>query len=434
MIQTIIGIIIAIFIFGIIVLVHEFGHFIVAKKFGVMVEEFSIGMGPRIFSKMSKTGTIYSIKVFPLGGSCSMMGEDEENLKEGSFNSIAMWKRMLIVFAGPFSNFVLAFVLSMIVVGTKGVDLPYVTAIDNSTNAYVAGLRQGDRITEYRNTKISLGRDLYFEEYISPISGDKISISFIRNEKKYNITFTPDKVEQYQLGIAYVKSDEKAKVTNVTENSIAESKGIKKNDIIYKVADVRIHSGKELEKYFIEHPLSNREISVTIERDEKLQTIYLFPQKDVRYVNGFEYNTNRNQQSFSKIAKCACMETRYGMLSVIKSLKLIITGKVSEDDISGPIGIVNTIGTTYKVSEKHGISVTLISLLQLSILLTANLGIVNLLPIPALDGGRLFIYLIQLVTRREVSKEKEGLIHLIGFALLMILMVFLTFNDIRKMF
>ena len=78
MIQTIIGIIIAIFIFGIIVLVHEFGHFIVAKKFGVMVEEFSIGMGPRIFSKMSKTGTIYSIKVFPLGGSCSMMGEDEE--------------------------------------------------------------------------------------------------------------------------------------------------------------------------------------------------------------------------------------------------------------------------------------------------------------------------------------------------------------------
>ena len=113
---------------------------------------------------------------------------------------------------------------------------------------------------------------------------------------------------------------------------------------------------------------------------------------------------------------------------------MIITGKVSADDISGPIGIVNTIGTTYKVSEKHGISVTLISLLQLSILLTANLGIVNLLPIPALDGGRLFIYLIQLVTRREVSKEKEGLIHLIGFALLMILMVFLTFNDIRKMF
>ena len=89
-------------------------------------------------------------------------------------------------------------------------------------------------------------------------------------------------------------------MTNVTENSIAESKGIKKNDIIYKVADVRIHSGKELEKYFIEHPLSNREISVTIERDEKLQTIYLFPQKDVRYVNGFEYNTNRNQQSLAR--------------------------------------------------------------------------------------------------------------------------------------
>ena len=114
--QTFIGIVIALIIFGVLVLIHEFGHFIVAVKNKVTVNEFSIGMGPRIYSHVAKSGTRYSLKLLPLGGSCAMLGEDEDNNEEGSFNSKSIWARMAIVFAGPFFNFILAFVLALIVI------------------------------------------------------------------------------------------------------------------------------------------------------------------------------------------------------------------------------------------------------------------------------------------------------------------------------
>ena len=104
------------------------------------------------------------------------------------------------------------------------------------------------------------------------------------------------------------------------------------------------------------------------------------------------------------------------------------------DEISGPVGIVSVIGDTYKESSKQGAGVTILSLLSLAIMLSANLGVMNLLPLPALDGGRLFLYIIEVIIRRPIPKDKEGMIHIIGFVLLMALMVFLTFNDIRKLF
>ena len=147
--QTAISIIIALLIFGLLVLIHEFGHFIVAKKNGVVVNEFSIGMGPRIFSRVAKSGTRYSVKILPLGGSCAMLGEDEDNEEEGSFNSKSIWARMAIIFAGPFFNFILAFVLALVVIGFVGADISYVTSVDENSPAYEAGLRTGDRITNY---------------------------------------------------------------------------------------------------------------------------------------------------------------------------------------------------------------------------------------------------------------------------------------------
>ena len=432
MIQTFCGIIIALLIFGFIVLIHEFGHFFVAKKFGVKIQEFSIGMGPRMFSKVSKEGIRYSIKLFPIGGSCSMMGEDEDNKKEGSFNSIAMWKRMVIVFAGPLANILLAFVLSIIIIGTKGIDLPYVTELKNSTNAYKAGLRIGDRIVDYRNAKIYVGRDLYFEEYIGLNADDKIYLTFVRNQKKYNIQFSPNKVVQYKLGIIYNNSG-KATVTKVEKGSVAEKQGLKKNDVICRVDNAQISSGEELAEYFQKHTILDERVKVIIQRGDKIKTIYLLPQKITSYANGFEYNTVREKSSPNSLVKYAFMETRYAISYVVKSLKLIVRGRASLDDISGPVGIIDTIGTTYKSSKSSGINSMFISFLQISILLTANLGIINLLPIPALDGGRIFIYIIQLITRREINKDKEGIVHFVGFVLLMCLMILLVFNDIRKL-
>lgn len=112
---------------------------------------------------------------------------------------------------------------------------------------------------------------------------------------------------------------------------------------------------------------------------------------------------------------------------------MLVTGKVSANEVSGPVGIVDVIGDTYTSAKSEGVAMTILTLLNLAIMLSANLGVMNLLPIPALDGGRLFLYLIEIVTRRTIPKEKEGMIHFIGFILLMALMVFLVFNDIRKL-
>ena len=126
------------------------------------------------------------------------------------------------------------------------------------------------------------------------------------------------------------------------------------------------------------------------------------------------------------------MEVRYEINTVLKSLKMLVTGKVSANEVSGPVGIVNVIGDTYNQTKSEGFMVTLFTMINMAIMLSANLGVMNLLPIPALDGGRLFLYIVELIIRRPIPKDKEGMIHFIGFILLMVLMVFLIFNDIRK--
>ncbi len=148
---------------------------------------------------------------------------------------------------------------------------------------------------------------------------------------------------------------------------------------------------------------------------------------------GFDYNIGREKQSIGGVIKYSFTDVRYEIATVLKSLKMLVTGKVSANEISGPVGIVNVIGNTYSTAKSQGTTVTILSLINLAIMLSANLGVMNLLPLPALDGGRLFLYIIEVITRKKIPKDKEGMIHFIGFILLMALMVFLLFNDIRKL-
>ena len=167
----------------------------------VTVNEFSIGMGPRIYSHVAKSGTRYSLKLLPLGGSCAMLGEDEDSNEEGSFNSKSIWARMAIVFAGPFFNFILAFVLALIVIGAKGIDKSYVTYVDEKSPAYEAGLRVGDQITKFNGAHATLGREIYLEEYVNPLDGSNISITFTRNGEKKSITYKMCIRDRYIGGI-----------------------------------------------------------------------------------------------------------------------------------------------------------------------------------------------------------------------------------------
>ncbi len=430
--QTLISIIIALIIFGLLVLIHEFGHFIVAKKCGVVVNEFSIGMGPRIFSKVAKSGTRYSVKILLLGGSCAMLGEDEDNEEEGSFNSKPLWARMAIVFAGPFFNFVLAFILALIVIGYNGADISYVTNVTENSNAYEAGLREGDKITKYNGATVSVGREIYLEDYVNPVSEEGIELTFVRDGKKQTIKYTPDSEERYIVGISYYQTDSKAEITNVPEGSAMDNAGVIAGDEIVEINGTRILSGNELEKYISEHPFGKEKINITVKRNNKEKKVVVVPQMTKLYDSGFIYNLGREKQSVGGVLKYSLVEVRYEINTVLKSLKMLVTGKVSANEVSGPVGIVSVIGDTYNQTKTEGLLVTLFTMINLAIMLSANLGVMNLLPIPALDGGRLFLYIIELITRKPIPKDKEGMIHFIGFVLLMALMIFLVFNDIRK--
>ena len=431
--QTAISIIIALLIFGLLVLIHEFGHFIVAKKNGVVVNEFSIGMGPRIFSRVAKSGTRYSVKILPLGGSCAMLGEDEDNEEEGSFNSKSIWARMAIIFAGPFFNFILAFVLALVVIGFVGADISYVTSVDENSPADEAGLRSGDRITNYNGAHATLGREIYLEDYVNPLDGSEISISFVRDGEKKTIRYTPDTEKKYMVGMNYTASDAQAEITKVNNGSAMDEAGVQSGDVVTEIDGTKITTGKQMSEYIVAHPFGDKDVNMTVKRNGKEIDVVIKPQMTEIADSGFTYNLGREKQSFGGVIKYSVTEVRYEIVSVLKSLKMLVTGKVSANEVSGPVGIVDVIGDTYTSAKSEGVAMTILTLLNLAIMLSANLGVMNLLPIPALDGGRLFLYLIEIVTRRTIPKEKEGMIHFIGFILLMALMVFLVFNDIRKL-
>ncbi len=431
--QTFISIVIALIIFSVLVLIHEFGHFIVAKKNGVVVNEFSVGMGPRILSWVAESGTRYSVKIFPLGGSCAMLGEDEDNEEEGSFNSKSIWARMAIVFAGPFFNFILAFILSLIVIGMVGTDISYVRMVDTNSAVYKAGLREGDRITKYNGASVGLGREIYLDQYIDPLDGSDITLTYVRDGKKYKIKYTPDSEEKYIVGMSYSTGGNPAQISAVSKGSAMEKAGVTVGDTVIAIDGNKISSGEEMAAYLEQHPFADQEVDITLSRKDKEINVTVVPEMTKVYGTGFSYNLTREKQSFGNVIKYSFVEMRYEINTVLKSLKMLITGQVSANEVSGPVGIVDLIGDTYSETKSEGASTTILSLINLAIMLSANLGVMNLLPIPALDGGRIFLYLVEIVTRKKIPKDKEGMIHFIGFVLLMALMVFLIFNDIRKL-
>lgn len=430
--QTFISIVIALIIFSVLVLIHEFGHFIVAKKNGVVVNEFSVGMGPRIVSHVAKSGTRYSVKILPFGGSCAMLGEDEDNVEEGSFNSKSVWARMAIVFAGPFFNFILAFILSIIVIGCVGTDISYVTKVEKDSVAYSAGLREGDKIVKYNGASVGIGREIYLDQYVSPLDGSDLSITYIRDGKENTIQYTPESVEKYIVGMSYANGDTEAQINTVSKGSAMEAAGVKVGDVVTSIDGHEIKKGNEMATYLEQNPFGKDEVTMVLNRKGKDITVKMTPVMTKVYGTGFAYNLSREKQSVSGVIKYSFVEMRYEINTVLKSLKMLVTGKVSADEVSGPVGIVNVIGDTYSETKSRGASVTILTLINLAIMLSANLGVMNLLPIPALDGGRILLCLVEVVTRKPIPKDKEGMIHFVGFVLLMVLMVFLIFNDIRK--
>lgn len=428
-----VGILIAIVIFGLIVMIHEFGHLLIAKANGIKVSEFSIGMGPRLFS-FGKGETKYSLKLLPLGGSC-MMGEDEESDDERAFTNKGVWARIATIFAGPFFNFVLAFIISMVIISIAGYDPAYVVTVDENSAASKAGLRQWDIISEIDGSNVHIARDLQLYFYLNELEIDKpVEISYLRDGEEYTTVLVPEAFEKYYLGITYKQEDTAAKVESITPDYPFDKAGVKAGDIITEVNGTPISSGKELGAYIAEHPFSTEPVTVQYERNGVKTDTVVTPMYTRTASTGFSYNYQyvqyREEASFGQVIKYGFIEVGYWIKSTIKGLGRLITGRASSDEIGGPVRIVSELGNVVEESSDDGILYVFLNLMNWTVLLSANLGVMNLLPIPALDGGRLMFLIIEVFRGKPIEKEKEAKVHLIGFIILMVLMVFIFSNDI----
>ncbi len=424
-------IVIALLIFGLIVMIHELGHFLLAKKNGITVSEFSIGMGPRLFSFV-KRGTRYSLKLFPIGGSCAMGEDDPESLDEGAFNNKNVWARISTIFAGPFFNFVLAFLLSLIVVGIAGYDRAEIMVVPEGSNAKAAGLQVGDIITEIDGKSVKFSRDIVLYTDMIGISTEPFTIKFTRDGESMTTTYTPSYVKKYMLGFHYYPGS--SEVNTVTPNSAMADAGVEAGDTITKINGVALTADYTLSEYLEDYPLQGEEIEIEYKHKDNIKTAKLTPRMTELYDLDFGYNVGYEKTDFLSTIRYSFSNVRYWIEATVRSLGKLFTGQVGTDELGGPVRIVDELGSVVDEKDEIGMKNVILTLLGWAILLSANLGVMNLLPIPALDGGRLVFLIIEAVRGKPISREKEGYVHGIGFILLMILMVFIFFNDLKNIF
>jgi regulator of sigma E protease len=430
------NIIVALLILGVIVLIHELGHFLLAKANGVTVTEFSIGMGPRLAS-IERKGTRYSLKLLPIGGSCMMLGEDESIDDAGAFNKKGVWARFSVIFAGAFFNFILAYVLSLIFVGNVGIDRPIVTGtVVNSAAEGV--LQEGDEITAINGSPIHFSREINYYLYFNPLSEKPIEVTYIRDGAKKTSSVTPKWTESYMLGCSYARSATAAKMESITEGYPLAEAGLQVDDVIVNINGTDIASGEAFAAYIDANPLTEEKITISYVRDGDTAnpiTVMVSPKLVAsNYSVGMKYNPSFEKASALDVIEYSFYEVKLNIVNTLKSVLYLISGKAHLNEIAGPVGIVNYVDDIVSETKDYGIGITVLSLIEFSIMISANLGVMNLLPFPALDGGRLVFILIEAIFRKPVPKEKEAMVHMIGMALLMALMVFVLFNDIRNIF
>jgi len=329
------------------IIVHELGHFTAARIFKVPINEFAIGMGPKLVSFKSKknSGTVYSVRALPIGGYVSMVGEDASSDDPNGFSRKPVWQRMIITVAGALMNIVTGFILMLIVVlisdkigGTTVAEFVKTEAV----STYEQGLRTDDRIISVDGVDVHSAQELSYEVMRSAV--EPIDITVMRGGEKITL--------------------ENVKFPTYTAD------GIKFGSMDFKV-----------------------------------------------------YETPK---TFGSVVGQTVSRSLSAVKMIWDSLVDLVSGRYSVEHVSGPVGVTSAVGEAAKSGSTQ--------VLYLAVVIAMNLGVFNLLPLPALDGGRLFFQLIELIRRKPLKPEIEGYIHFAGIVLLMLLMVVITFKDIVNLF
>lgn len=423
------SIIIALLILSIIVIIHEFGHFLLAKANGIGVTEFAIGMGP-ILLKTQKGETVYCIKLLPFGGSCMMVGEDAEVDDEKAFNKKSVWARISVIAAGPVFNFILAFVLAVVIIANIGYDPCTIYSVEAGSAAEAAGLMAGDTIVSINGRNVHFAREYSLQEVVHPEQA--MQLVYVRDGERYETAVVPvyEEHDYYQVGI----SISELTVASVSEGMPAESSGLLAGDVIKSINGIIVADGDHAVELI--RNSGGNPIDITVLRNSEEMQFTVTP-KNVHvsgYESGLTVAAGRVKTSAFNTFIYGFHEVGYWIRTVFESLGMMIRGQVTADDVSGPVGVVSMIGEVVEESRADGWFYIFLNAFNMACMLSANLGVMNLLPLPALDGGRLVFLIIEGLRGKPVNREKEGMVHFVGLVLLMILMVFITFNDISNLF
>lgn len=347
--ETILLILIGILLFALIIFSHELGHFLTAKWSGVRVNEFALGMGPRLLH-FRRGETEYSLRLLPIGGYCAMEGEDEESSDPRAFNNCNVWKRILIVAAGAIMNVLLGVLLMGCLLGTQ---------------------------ERFATTTIS-------------------------------------------------KFDE--------AGSMLEQAGAQVGDVIVNINGYEVYTDKDLS--FALAMADPTQTAVTVQRGEERITLPV-----IDYTEGtgegrvrLDFYVQPQEKNAGTLIAKSFSDTTSVVRMVWKSLYGLVTGKFSMNDVAGPVGAAQAITQSAAAGLESSFGDAVYNIVYMLMVISVNLGVVNLLPLPALDGGRLLFLLIELIRRKPVPPKYEGWVHAAGFVLLIGLILLITFNDLWRLF
>ncbi|MDA0127076.1 sigma E protease regulator RseP [Vibrio sp. MarTm2] len=437
---------------GILVAVHEFGHFWVARRCGVRVEKFSIGFGKAIWSKVGKDGTEYSVSMIPLGGYVKMLDGRVDEVSDAdqrfAFDKKPLWKRSAIVAAGPVFNFLFAIIAYWLVfmIGVPAVK-PVVGQVTPYSIAAQAGLEQGMELKSVSGVKtadwesVNMGLIAHIGDErltmtVAPSDGIGVEQTLSFDLTEWN--FDPEKQSAMSaLGFVPFTPEISTKLINVTQGSAGERAGLKVGDTLLAIDGVAITDWQQVVDAIQQHP--NASLPLQVERDGERVSLTIIP--DSREMKG------KGEVGFAGIAPEVAewpesyrFDLQFGVIEsvgkavektgqvidlTISMLKKLIVGDVGLNNLSGPISIAKGAGTT----ADYG----LVYFLGFLALISVNLGIINLVPLPMLDGGHLLFFAIEAVIRRPVPEKIQEMGYRVGGAIIFSLMAVAIFNDFARL-
>jgi regulator of sigma E protease len=420
------------FVIGVLVFVHELGHYLAARRVGVRVLAFSIGFGPRLVG-FTRGGTEYKIAAIPLGGFVKMAGETVEDQRSGApdeFLSKSKWERFQVLIAGPAMNVALA-ILVLWGVLLQGADVPayrdmapVVGAMEADAPARKAGVEVGDRIVRIDDREIAT-----WDDFLITIAGKarrEVQLTVDRAGKPMTLAVTPKAIGKYEIGDIGVLPNTHPHVRSVTAGDPADKAGLKAGDVILAINGETVSFARQLSE-LISRP-KGAEILVRFSRNGQEQELKITPVKRGEGVwaigIGISDQLTHVDPGVFEALRMSLVQNWEASGLIFRTLGGLFTGETSPKQLMGPVGIASLSGE----SAEAGI----IPLLGLLASISLNLGLLNLLPIPVLDGGHILILLLEGIARRDFSMRVKERMLFAGFVLLMLLMVTVIYNDLTR--